>query len=155
MHDDFIIDENIVINAWRGQNAVKQRAYHEKNFLIFFIPSDKKLWSTENILSKYRKLENAELDDKKYEDVGIKKWFLDRLIDSNRCPVVDGLKIPKYKYVKDDDAEFVYLAIIKEGNLVSVDKRMKDEIHDDGLDSKVKYFDIVDAIPLVTPDPNS
>jgi len=149
MKDDFIVDENIVINAWRGENDAKQRAYDERMFLLAFIPSNKKLLSTETILSKYRQLEDVKLKNTKYEDVGIKKWFLDRLIDSNRCPVSDGLKIPKYNHVKDDDAEFVYLAITKDGNLITVDRRMKDEIHDDGLDSQVKYFDIADAINLV------
>jgi len=111
MKDDFIIDENIVINAWRGTNAQDQRAHSERIFLNAFIPSDKKLLSTINIQSKYRQLENVQLKNKKYEDVGIKKWFLDRLLDSEKCPIIDGLKIPKYKHVKDDDAEFVYLAI--------------------------------------------
>jgi len=109
MKDDFVIDENIVINAWSGINAQDQRAYSERIFLNAFIPSDKKLLSTTNIQSKYRQLESAQLENKKYEDVGIKKWFLDRLLDSEKCPIIDGLKIPKYKHVKDDDAEFVYL----------------------------------------------
>ena len=151
MKDDFIIDENIVINAWRGTNAKQQRAHHERIFLNAFIPSDKKLVSTVTILSKYRKIENEKLKDPKYEDVGIKKWFLDRLLNPEKCLVVDGLKIPTYNHVKDDDAEFVYLAIIRDGNLITVDKRMWDEIKDDGLDSKIKYFDVADSIPLVLP----
>ena len=131
MKDDFVIDENIVINAWRGTDAQKKRAYNERIFLNAFIPSDKKLLSTVNIHSKYRKLEKAILKDNRFEDAGIKKWFLDRLLDSEKCPIIDGLKIPKYKHVKDDDAEFVYLAITKEGSLITVDKRMWDEIKDE------------------------
>ena len=149
MINDFVIDENVVINAWGGINAQGKKAYSEKIFLTAFIPSDKKLLCTINIQSKYRKLENATLTNKKYEDVGIKKWFLERLLDSEKCPIIDGLKIPKYKHVKDDDAEFVYLAITKDGNLVTVDKRMWDEIKKDKLDTKVKYLDVINAIPLV------
>jgi len=149
MEDDYVLDENIIINAWRGIDANKQRAHDERAFLNLFIPSDKKLLCTINIQSKYRKLENTKLKNAIYEDAGIKKWFLDRLLDSERCPIVDGLKVPNYKYVKDDDAEFVYLAITRDGNLVTVDKRMWDEIKKDKLDTKVKYLDVVNAIPLV------
>lgn len=149
MKDDFVIDENVVINAWSGINAQDQRAYSERIFLNAFIPSDKKLLSTTNIQSKYRQLESAQLENKKYEDVGIKKWFLDRLLDSEKCPIIDGLKIPKYKHVKDDDAEFVYLAITRDGNLITVDKRMWQEIKDEKLEKNVKYFDVVKAIPLI------
>jgi len=149
MKDDFIIDENIVINAWSGENAEGKRAHSERIFLNAFIPSDKKLVSTPNILSKYRRIEKMNLKDDKYEDVGIRKWFLDRLIDKNRCPVVGGLKVPNYKHVKDDDSEFVYLAITRDGNLITVDKRMWQEIKDEKLEKNVKYFDVVKAIPLI------
>ena len=155
MKDDFVIDENIVINAWRGTNAKNERSYSEKSFLNFFIPSSKKLLITINILAKYRKLTHTTLKDTRNEDVGVKKWFLERLLDSEKCPIVEGLKIPNYKHIKDDDAEFVYLAITKDGHLVTVDKRMwdeiKDEIKDDNLDPKIKYVNVKDAISLVSP----
>lgn len=151
MKDDFVIDENIVINAWRGEDAAHQRAHNERIFLHAFIPTEKKLHCTVSIQTKYRKIETMKLKTEKYVDAGIKKWFLDRLLNPQLCPIVDGLKIPKYKHIKDDDAEFVHLAITKDGNLITVDKRMKDEIHDEGLDDDVKYFDVADSISLIVP----
>lgn len=155
MNDDFVIDENIIINAWSGMNAKKEKAHNERIFLNAFIPSDKKLLSTINIDSKYKRIGKMDLKDDKWEDAGIRKWFLDRLLDQEKCPIIEGIEIPKYKHVKDDDSEFVYLAIAKDGNLITADKRMHEEIQKEGLENKVKYYDVKDSISLVIVNQNT
>jgi len=149
MKNSFIIDENVLLNARRGINDEGKIASSERIFLYGFFESDNKLPHTPNIRKKYYKISKAVLKDNKYQDIGIMKWFFQRLINSDLCPMVEGLKIPNYRFIKSGDDEFVCLAIFCNGNLVSVDRRLKEEIEKEGLDDKVKYVYVKDAISLL------
>lgn len=147
MNDDFIIDENILFNARRGIDENGKRTLDERIFMYNFFQSDKKLPHTPNIRNQYYRIGQTEVEDETYQDAGLMKWFYQRLVDGNLCPVIEGLSIPKYRFIKPGDDEFVYLAIVREGNLVTADRSLEDEIKKEGL--KVKYVFAKDAISLV------
>jgi hypothetical protein len=148
MKDDFIIDENVILNVYRGKDEHNHSAIKERRFMYCLLDSDKKLVSTPKIQSYYYHINKIILKEKGFMDVGFLKYFFDRLRDSNKSPIVEGLK-PNSKYIKEGDDEFVCLAIHRDGNLVTKDSRMKSEIEQEGLQDQVKYYSVSDAIPLV------
>ena len=149
MNENFIIDENILLNARRGTDEDGNIASNERIFMYCFFKSSKKLPHTLNIRNQYYKIGKVGLNDITYQDVGLMKWFYQRLVNSDLCPIIDGLKIPKYKFIKSGDDEYVYLAIFRDGVLVSVDKRLQTEIEKEGLKNKVKCTPVKDALSLV------
>jgi hypothetical protein len=148
MRDDFIVDENVILNAYRGTDDKKQRAIKERAFMYCLLNGDKKLVSTPKIQSYYYRINKVILEEKEFMDAGILKFFFDRLRDTDKSPIVEGLK-PRYKHIKEGDDEFVCLSIHRDGNLVTRDYRMRDEIKSEGLEDQVKYYDVSVAIPLV------
>ena len=149
MSSEFIIDENIVYNTWRGKDAKDNVAIKERTFMYLFLSSDKLLAMTPYIQKQYSKISKTVLSDQQYMDAGFIPMFMQRLLDTTKSHIYDGLK-PDYEYIKKGDDEFVCLAITRDGNLVTVDKRLLDEIKNEGLEGKVKYYDVPDAIPLLS-----
>jgi len=148
MKDDFIVDENVILNAYRGIDQKGIPALKEKKFMSFLLDGDKKLVTTPKIQKFYYRINKVILEEEAFMDAGILKFFFDRLRDPDKSPIIDGLK-PNYKYIKDGDDEFVCLSLFRDGNLVTKDARMKDEIEKEGLKDQVKYYDVSDAIPLI------
>ena len=146
--NDFVIDENILYDAWRGKDKNGKKNFADKAFLYLFLDSDKKLAITPYIQGRYFFISNQTLGDKQFVDVTIIPSFMQRMRDGTRTNLHTGLT-PKYKHIKQGDDEFVCVTIFVKGNLVTKDGRLEKEIDEEGLKNKVNFYDVAEAIPLL------
>lgn len=148
MKDNFIIDENVIYDAWRGKDNDGKNAISDRTFVYSFLDSDKKLIMTPFIQGRYFYISKTILKDTQYMDPAIIPWFMQRVLDGTKSQVYDGLK-PKFKYIKQGDDEFVIVTIHVDGHLVTKDGRLEKEIEKEGLKGKINFFDVSAAIPLI------
>ena len=148
MQNEYVIDENVIYDAWRGKDSQKRKAIPERTFVYSFLNSDERLAMTPYIQMQYYGISKQTLSDQQFMDAGIIPMFMERMVDENKSRVYDGLK-PNYKHIKEGDDEFVCVSIHVDGNLVTKDGRLKNEIIDEGLENKVNYYDVSDALSLL------
>ena len=148
MSDNFVIDENILYDAWRGKDKDGKKIFTDRAFIYSFLGSDKKLSMTPYIQGRYYHVSNQILGDKECVGVTIIPSFMQRMMDGTKTNLHTGLT-PKYNHIKNGDDEFVCVSIFVNGNLVTKDGRLEKEIEQEGLKDKINFFDVPTATSLI------
>lgn len=148
MTDNFVIDENILYDAWRGKDNNGRKIFTDRAFVYSFLDSDKKLAMTPFIRDRYYFVSEQTLGDKEFVDVTIIPSFMQRVADGGKTNLCTGLT-PNYTHIKQGDDEFVCVSIFVDGNLVTKDGRLKKEIEEEGLKDQVNLCDVSQAISLI------
>lgn len=150
---DFVLDENVVIEAVDGKKPGGGDAWAECEFMCGLLGSRDKICVNAAILEKYRRM------DKKMGPAGpaetrnnlIYKGLAAMLRDSERVRYVDGVSVD-HKGLKKCDREFVGVAVQSGAALVTSDGRLcgiLDELHSEG--TRIEYLDAGAALGRLGP----
>lgn len=143
-----IIDENVIIDAWRGTQENGNPAFTERHFVYAFFDSLKKLAYNEEIKKKIIKLKDARFKDTKYLDNSIVPILTKLIHDSIRATPFFGIST-NFKGVKKCDEHFVGVTLQSQGILVTNDQPLHDAIDKDNLVSKCTHVNPKDGIDFL------
>lgn len=130
---NYVIDENVILNATHGKKADKKTpALEEKIFVNKLFLGKDHLFMNEKIRAKFRKMPQKIRTEYRTEflDNHTLPLFLKLMTDSMRTTIVDGTP-NTFKGIKDCDTEFVGVALQSTSTLVTADDRLKSEIDKD------------------------
>lgn len=129
--NSFVIDENVVRNAWHMKKPDGSDATAEFKFIGDMLFGNYGISTSKKIQNKFNKFkdENFGKSKKPVNDL-ILSSYVKLLLDSTRTQMHSAIKI-NFKGIKDCDNEFVGVAIKSQGLLVSADDRLKQEIAQD------------------------
>lgn len=142
---DYVIDENVLINAVTGEKPVKKGdeksmpADAEKVFIYSFFSNRDRNFINYEIRKKFFKMpEKIEQKFKKeILDNQVIPRFLSMLSNSDKITIIEGIK-NDFKGVKNCDTEFVGVTLQSNATLVTADKDLQDAIKKDNFVSKCK-----------------
>ena len=139
---DYVIDENVVLNAIHGKkasNSESKNADTEKIFLYRFFSNSDKQFMNLKIQQKFFALPKKVAQKYKNEilDNHIILRFLGVMNDPLKTSIVDGVS-NTFKGVKKCDTEFVGVTLQSNATLVTADGKLKTAIQEDSFVSKCK-----------------
>lgn len=139
---DYVIDENVVLNAIHGKkasNSKSKNADTEKIFLYGFFSNKDKQFMNLKIRQKYYTLPKKVEQKYKNEilDNHIIPRFLAVMIDPLKTSIIDGVS-NTFKGIKKCDTEFVGVTLQSNATLVTADENLKTAIQEDTFVSKCK-----------------
>lgn len=150
MVNSFVIDENVVRNAWHGKKPDGSDALAEEKFVGDMLYGNHSISISEKIRNKFSKFkdDNFGKSKKPVNDLLLAS-YVKLLFDSERTQIHIPTQI-KFEGVKECDNEFVGVAIKSQGLLVSADGRLKEEIakEKDPIVQNCKCETVEDAIKI-------
>jgi len=141
----FVIDENVVRNAWHGKKPNDDDAHAELKFIGDMLYGNYGISASKKIRDKFSKFKDDNFGKHKYVNDLILSSYVKLLFNSKRTQMHTPIKI-NFKGVKDCDNEFVGVAIKSQGLLVSADARLKEEIAKDSEVQNCRCETVEDAI---------
>jgi len=136
--NNYVIDENIILNAITGEKPDCSTTLTEKIFISCFLHGHDHLFINNKIKDKILKNMPKKISSfTKPLDNHIYPLIKKLIFNSSRTTIVDGIK-NNFKGVKDCDTEFVGVAIQSNAILVTADSKLKTAVGEDSFASNCK-----------------
>ena len=149
--NEYVIDENVVRNAWHGKKADGSDAFEEMRFLADLYSCNGHL----NLSEKIRKKFNQYRKDTEYQTKGVNDLMLTKFIklmyNESKCSITEPTKTD-FQGVKKCDNEFVGVALKTRSILVTADKKLKESIEKDEIAKKVKCMTVEETLEKIISD---
>ena len=130
MNEKYVIDENVLIDAWHGKKPDGTNALAERKFICDLAYGEAKIAISVEIKRKIiRFCKDAEKKSKGVDNL-ILPIFID-LMNNYRRTQFHAPQKNDFPGIKKCDKEFVGVALKSESILVTADKRLKDAIQKD------------------------
>lgn len=144
--NSFVIDENVVRNAWHMKKPDGSDANAEMKFMGDMFYGNYGISASKKIRDKFSKFKDDNFGKSKQpvNDLVLSS-YVKLLLNSTRTQIHTPIKI-NFQGIKDCDNEFVGVAIKSQGLLVSADIRLKEEIAKDSEVQNCKCETVEDAI---------
>jgi len=130
MGKDYVIDENVLLNAWHGKKPNNTDALSERKFLHDIFYGNQHLAISHKIRGKFSKIGKKLQEQQKGVDNLVIPLFLKLIFNSKRATMHTPIKT-NFKGVKNCDKEFVGVALKSNGIIVTADHKLKMAISDD------------------------
>jgi len=144
---DYVIDENVILDAWRGKRF-KEYAGYEKLFLTSFFLSTHRFAFDEEIKRKIMRMRKYTFDNPEFLDSSVVPMMTKIIHDSTRAQQFQGINT-NFKGVKKCDKHFVGVALQTNAILVTNDEKLHDAINDDESVSHCRHLNPKDAIDTI------
>ncbi|MGI0064926.1 MAG: hypothetical protein ACREAL_08685 [Nitrosopumilaceae archaeon] len=145
MKEEYIIDENVIYNAWHGRKSDNTPALAEKKFLYDIFYGKQHIYISEKIRKKIIRMRKAIPKDPIDLDSFALNMFLKLIFNSERTTILTGIKTD-FQGIKKCDNEFVGVALQSNGILVTADAKLKKAIE---ADPKVAKCNCITADEVV------
>jgi len=125
--NNYAIDQNVVLDAWRGRKADKSPAIYEGKFVYGFLSSSHKLLLNSTILNKFTAFSKTPMQNDEFPDPIIVPMFMKLIFNYERTEYATETPVSQ-ELIKKCDKHFVAVTMDKEGILVTHDEPLKDAI---------------------------
>lgn len=144
---DYIVDENVILDAWRGKRF-DSYAGAEKQFITSFFRSAHRLAYDEEIKQKIIRMRKVTFKDNEFLDNSVVPMLTKLIHDSSRAIPYSGIKTD-FQGVKKCDKHFVGVTLQSQGILVTNDEKLRKAITDDPVVSKCRHMTPEDALGTI------
>ena len=142
---EYVIDENVIRNAWHGKKADGSDAFEEMKFLADLFSCNGHLNLSEKIRKKFNKFrKGTENNTKGVNDLMLSK-FIKLMYNQSKCLVTEPIKTD-FQGVKKCDNEFVGVALKTNSVLVTADEKLKAAIEKDKIAKKIRCVTVEETL---------
>ncbi len=129
---DYAIDQNVILDAWRGKKADRSSAIYEGKFVYGFLFSNHRLLLNSTIEKKFTAMKNIQMQDDEYPDPMIVPMFMKLIFADDRAEYATETPVSQ-ELIKKCDKHYVAVTMDKNGILVTHDEPLKNAIqkHDE------------------------
>lgn len=142
---EYVIDENVVRNAWHGKKADGSDAFEEMKFLADLFSCNGHLNISEKIRKKFNKFRKGTENNTKGVNDLMLSIFIKLMYNQSKCLVTESIKTD-FQGVKKCDNEFVGVALKTNSVLVTADKKLKTAIEKDKIGKNIRCVTVDETV---------